>query len=161
MSFVLFAGQVFGQVEEIWPDQAQQRAEGPFVTSDRLVVDFSSPVGPFRGGASGTLYGLGDDGVPTAALLNGAHLTNTSQKAPFGTQHPSGDALAVEEGFFAKHGRDMYIYIQDHYPDWPYHGGRRPGDLDGRWSFLDVVERITEAVATHAVGLDAEPLDYA
>ena len=63
------------------------------------------------------------------------------QKAPFGTQHPSGDALAVEEGFFAKHGRDMYIYIQDHYPDWPYHGGRRPGDLDGRWSFLDVVER--------------------
>ncbi len=126
------------------------------MTSDRLVVDFSSPVGPFRGGASGTLYGLGDDGVPTAALLNGAHLTNTSQKAPFGTQHPSGDALAVEEGFFAKHGRDMYIYIQDHYPDWPYHGGRRPGDLDGRWSFLDVVERITEAVATRS----ARPRDY-
>ena len=35
------------------------------MTSDRLVVDFSSPVGPFRGGASGTLYGLGDDGVPS------------------------------------------------------------------------------------------------
>lgn len=127
------------------------------VDPDRLVVDFSSPVGPFRGGASGTLYGLGDDGVPTAALLNGAHLTNTSQKAPFGTQHPSGDALAVEDGFFAKHGRDMYIYIQDHYPDWPYHGGRRPGDdADGAWSFLQVVERITEAVATRS----ARPHDY-
>ncbi|MHA6511015.1 hypothetical protein [Tessaracoccus sp. Z1128] len=127
------------------------------MTTDRLVVDFSSPVGPFRGGASGTLYGLGDDGVPTAALLNGAHLTNTSQKAPFGTQHPSGDALAVEGGFFAKHGRDMYIYIQDHYPDWPYHGGRRPGDgPDGTWAFLDVVERITEAVATRS----ARPRDY-
>ncbi|MHA6510283.1 hypothetical protein [Tessaracoccus sp. Y1736] len=106
------------------------------MTIDRLLVDCASPVGSFRGGASGTLYGLGDDGVPTAALLNGAHLTNTSQKAPFGTQHPSGDALAVEGAFFAKHGRDMYIYIQDHYPDWPYHGGRRPGDgPDGAWAF--------------------------
>ena len=127
------------------------------MTTDRdLLVDFTSPVGPFRGGASGTLYGLGDDGVPTPALLNGAHLINTSQKAPFGTQHPSGDALAVEDGFFAKHGRDMYIYIQDHYPDWPYHGGRRPGDADGRWSFLDVVERISDAVATSS----ARPRDY-
>ncbi|MBB1514451.1 hypothetical protein H5398_00430 [Tessaracoccus sp. MC1679] len=127
------------------------------MTIDRLLVDCASPVGSFRGGASGTLYGLGDDGVPTAALLNGAHLTNTSQKAPFGTQHPSGDALAVEGAFFAKHGRDMYIYIQDHYPDWPYHGGRRPGDgPDDAWAFLEVVERITEAVATRS----ARPRDY-
>ena len=127
------------------------------MTEQRLVVDFNAPVGPFRGGAAGTLYGLGDNGVPTRAVLNGAHVTTSSQKAPGGAQHPSGDALAVEGGFFAKHGRDMYVYLQDHYPDWPYHGGRRPGDdADGRWSFLAVAERVAESVAAGS----ARPGDY-
>lgn len=127
------------------------------MTEQRLVVDFTAPVGPFRGGAAGTLYGLGDNGVPTRAVLNGAHVTTSSQKAPGGAQHPSGDALAVEGGFFAKHGRDMYVYLQDHYPDWPYHGGRRPGDdADGRWSFLAVAERVAESVAAGS----ARPGDY-
>lgn len=62
------------------------------MTEQRLVVDFTAPVGPFRGGAAGTLYGLGDNGVPTRAVLNGAHVTTSSQKAPGGAQHPSGDS---------------------------------------------------------------------
>ena len=106
------------------------------------------------GCAIGTLYALGDDGVPSEALLNGAHVTNTSQKAPYGTQHPSGDAIKVEGDFFAKHGEDMYIYVQDYYPDWAYNGGQRPGDTrtynldngtytnqaNGVWDFLEIVE---------------------
>src|SRR5690606_3007132 len=95
-------------------------------------------------------------------LINGAHLTNISQKAPYGTQHPSGDGIAIEEGFFAKHGEDLYIYVQDYYPEWPYNGGRRPGDArsydlsdgtyteggNGVWDYLEVVEFVAEAVAT-------------
>ncbi len=116
--------------------------------TERLTVDLASPIGAFRGGAAGTLYGLGDHGVPTRAILNGAHVTTTSQKPPFGEQHPSGDALAVEEGFFAKHGRDMYVYLQDLYPDWPYNGGARPGDdSEGRWTFLAIAEKVAHAVA--------------
>ncbi|GFJ95909.1 hypothetical protein [Phytohabitans rumicis] len=139
-------------------------------TNDVLSVDFAQTTGAFRGGATGTLYGFGDDGAPTQALINGAHITNTSQKAPYGTQHPSGDAIKVEGGFFAKHGKDMYIYVQDYYPDWSYNGGRRPGDdrtynqadgtytstPNGIWDYLEVVEFVTEAVATTS----ARPRDY-
>lgn len=131
-------------------------------TTDNLTVDFATTTGDFRGGASGTLYGLGDEGAPTQALINGAHITNTSQKAPFGTQHPSGDSLKVEDGFFAKNGTQLDIYVQDYYPDWAYNGGRRPGDdrtysqadgsytnqPNGIWDYLEVVEFVTEAVAT-------------
>lgn len=139
-------------------------------TTDVLSVDFARSTGEFRGGATGTLYGFGDDGAPTQALINGAHITNTSQKAPHGTQHPSGDALKVEDGFFRKHGKDMYIYVQDYYPDWSYNGGRRPDDSrtynqadgtyvpapNGVWDYLEVVEFVTEAVATSS----ARPEDY-
>ncbi|WP_153026167.1 carbohydrate-binding protein [Glycomyces albidus] len=135
-----------------------------------LAVDFAERTGDFRGGASGTLYGFGDEGAPTQALINGAHITNTSQKAPYGTQHPSGDAIKVEDGFFAKHGEDMYIYVQDYYPDWSYNGGRRPGDdrtydlgdgtyteePNGVWDYLEVVEFVAEAVATDS----DRPQDY-
>ncbi|MFK4761633.1 hypothetical protein ACI3KS_11915 [Microbacterium sp. ZW T5_45] len=127
-----------------------------------LSVDFSQRTGDFRGGATGTLYGFGDEGAPTQALINGARITNTSQKAPYGTQHPSGDALAVEDGFFAEHGQDMYIYVQDYYPDWAYNAGARPGDTrsydltngtftnspNGVWDYLEVVEFVADAVAT-------------
>ncbi|MCX2748260.1 hypothetical protein OOZ51_10600 [Arthrobacter sp. MI7-26] len=34
-------------------------------TTDTLNVDLSQTTGTFRGGASGALYGLSDDGVPT------------------------------------------------------------------------------------------------
>ncbi|WP_395244620.1 hypothetical protein ACGGZK_02135 [Agromyces sp. MMS24-K17] len=140
------------------------------VENDRLVVDFAERTGEFRGGASGTLYGFGDEGAPTQAVINGAHVTNTSQKAPYGTQHPSGDAVKVEGGFFDKHGEDMYIYVQDYYPDWAYNGGRRPGDTrtydlsngtytnaaNGVWDYLEVVEFVAEAVATDS----SRPEDY-
>ena len=135
-----------------------------------LTVDFADRTGDFRGGATGTLYGFGDEGAPTQALINGAHITNTSQKAPYGTQHPSGDAIKVEDGFFAKNGEDMYIYVQDYYPDWAYNGGRRPGDDrtynledgtyteggNGVWDYLEVVEFVAEAVATDS----DRPEDY-
>lgn len=137
---------------------------------DVLGVDLATTTGEFRGGASGALYGLGDEGAPTQALINGAHITNVSQKAPFGTQHPSGDALAIEDGFFDKHGEDLYIYVQDYYPDWPYHGGQRPGDTrsydlatgdftetpNGTWDFLEVTRIVAEAVATES----DRPQDY-
>ncbi|MEU4362694.1 hypothetical protein [Promicromonospora sp. NPDC023987] len=128
---------------------------------ETLTVDFGTTTGEFRGGATGTLYGFGDEGVPTQALINGAHITNSSQKPPFGTQHPSGDILQIENGFFAKHGEELAIYIQDHYPDWPYHRGVRVGDVrtydqatgeyveepNGVWDYLEVVELMVEVVA--------------
>ena len=118
--------------------------------SDPLNVDLARPTGAFRGGANGTLYGLSDDGVPSQPVLDGAHVTNTSQKPPDGAQHPNGDALDVESSFFAGAGKDIYVYLQDEYPDWAYNGGRRPGDADGdgTWDYVPVIRAAVEKIAT-------------
>lgn len=146
------------------PQVPAERAYAAEEVPDVLAVDFAQSTGDFRGGATGTLYGFGDEGAPTPALINGARITNTSQKAPYGTQHPSGDALKVEDGFFAKGGQDMYVYVQDYYPDWAYNRGVRPGDArtynqadgtftevpNGIWDYLEVVELVATAVATES-----------
>ncbi|GAB3812428.1 hypothetical protein GCM10028820_05340 [Tessaracoccus terricola] len=134
-----------------------------------VVVDFGQRTGAFRGGASGTLYGLGDEQSPTSAIVNGAAMTNVSQKPPYGTQHPGGDAFNIEETFFEKHGQDLYVYTQDYYPDWPYNRGQRPGDdrsyvrgddgiltgeytneSNGVWDYLEVLEIVVDAIAREA-----------
>ncbi|MFF1876139.1 cellulosome protein, partial [Kitasatospora herbaricolor] len=85
-------------------------------------------------------------------------MTNTSQKPPQGAQHPNGDALDVEKSFFAGGGKDLYVYIQDEYPDWAYNGGKRPGDAngDGEWDYLPVLRAAVEKVATQS----QHPEDY-
>ncbi|PTL72557.1 hypothetical protein C1I63_06630 [Rathayibacter caricis DSM 15933] len=137
--------------------------------TEPIAVDFGQDTGEFRGGASGTLYGLGDEGSPTQALVNGAAMTNVSQKPPFGTQHPGGDAFTVEKTFFDKYGEGLYLYTQDYYPDWPYNGGKRPGDdrsyvrdasgrltddftsaPNGVWDYLEVLEIVVDEVAREA-----------
>lgn len=125
---------------------------------DHLGVNFASSTGAFRGGAGGTLYGLGDPGDPTQALIDGAHITTTSQKPAGGAQHPTGDALRVEPSFFAGAGQAEYVYMQDWYPDFPYNGGNRPGDAnnDGVWDYLPIVQQEAETVATQS----AHPSQY-
>ncbi|MFJ4221909.1 CBM35 domain-containing protein [Curtobacterium luteum] len=127
-------------------------------TVDHLGVALGSSTGAVRGGAGGTLYGLGDPGNPTQALIDGAHITNTSQKPPGGAQHPTGDALRVEPSFFAGAGQDEYVYMQDQYPDFPYNGGNRPGDAnnDGVWDYLPIVKQEAETIATQS----AHPKQY-
>lgn len=132
-----------------------------------LQVDMGTTTGDFLGGASGTLYGLGDDGSPTSAILDGAQVENSSQKPPAGSQHPSGDALALENQFFSNGGRELAVYMQDYYPDWAYHHGIRPGDErsyitdvavsdprygtftdtpNNRWDYDEVVEIVVNKV---------------
>ena len=42
---------------------------GDVVTAETLTVDLGVETGPFHGGASGTLYGLYGDGVPSRAVV--------------------------------------------------------------------------------------------
>jgi hypothetical protein len=118
---------------------------GPATAADPevLEVDFSTSTGEFRGGASGMLYGLGDDGVPTDAIIAGARPTNVTQNAPQGDQHPNGRPLEVEDAFFRNGGEYLMTNIQDTYPDWPYLGGQRPADFD---SYLEIVRRAVTLV---------------
>lgn len=144
-------------------------------TPQTLRADFSQPTGAFLGGSSGTLYGLGDDGSPTDAILSGASVENSSQKPPTGTQHPSGDALALEDQFFANGGQELAVYIQDYYPDWAYNHGKRPDDNrmykldvpvddpqygtytegeDGIWDYLQVEEIVLNKILANTAHPD-------
>lgn len=148
----------------VMPQSASADTQKPVQT---LNVDYGTKTGDFLGGASGTLYGLGDEGSPTNAILDGARVENSSQKPPTGTQHPSGDALALENQFLSNGGQELAVYMQDYYPDWAYNKGSRPGDdrsyvtdvpvtdptygtyttkANGRWDYDEVVEIVINKI---------------
>ncbi|MFJ6676694.1 carbohydrate-binding protein [Actinosynnema sp. NPDC091369] len=86
----------------------------------QLVVDLAANTGALRYGATGFLYGLGDEGIPNETMLAALRPQVTAQKAPDGLQHPNGDALRIAPMFKRAGGRDVQIYMQDVYKNWPY-----------------------------------------
>ncbi|WP_310712548.1 LamG-like jellyroll fold domain-containing protein [Nonomuraea sp. 3-1Str] len=95
------------------------------VIANNLTVDLGAPTGPFHGGASGTLYGVYGEGVPTGNLLEGMGLRTVSTKAQDGPQHPGADALEVVKPLADATDGDVYIYMTDIYRGFPY---QWPGD---------------------------------
>ena len=93
---------------------------GAATAPNDLVVNLGAPSGPFDGGASGSLYGLYDQGVPSNNLIQGMGLRTTDTKAQDGQQHPGSDALEIARPFTGSGGRDVYIYMTDVYRDFPY-----------------------------------------
>src|SRR6202050_1997438 len=93
---------------------------GTTTTPNDVVVDLGSPTGPFDGGASGSLYGIYDQGVPSNNLIEGMGLKTTDTKAQDGQQHPGSDALEIAKPFLDSGGRSIYIYMTDVYRDFPY-----------------------------------------
>ena len=85
-----------------------------------LVVDLSSNTGAISYGASGWLYGQAEDGIPTDSMMSPLKPQVAAQKPPDGLQHPAGDALHIAPSFKRAGGKEVEIYIQDIYPDWPY-----------------------------------------
>jgi hypothetical protein len=89
-------------------------------TPNDVVVDLGSPTGAFDGGASGSLYGIYDQGVPSNNLIEGMGLKTTDTKAQDGQQHPGSDALEIAKPFLDSGGQNIYIYMTDVYRDFPY-----------------------------------------
>ncbi|MFD2024561.1 LamG-like jellyroll fold domain-containing protein [Promicromonospora aerolata] len=103
-----------------------------------LRVDLGAGTGPFHGGASGTLYGLYGDGLPSDNLIEGMGIRTVSTKAQDGPQHPGADALEVVRPLADATDGDVYIYMTDIHRGFPY---QWPGDtpeekLDG---FVDKI----------------------
>ncbi|BEL12789.1 Ig-like domain-containing protein [Actinoplanes sichuanensis] len=90
------------------------------IREGELVIDLADSTGPFHGGASGTLYGLYGDGVPTNNLIEGMRLRTVSTKAQDGPQHPGADALEVVKPLADSTGGDTYIYMTDIHRGFPY-----------------------------------------
>lgn len=95
------------------------------IVAGDLTVDLGESTGKFMGGASGSLYGVYGDGVPTANLLEGMGLRTVATKAQDGPQHPGADALEVVKPIADSSGGDVYIYMTDIYRGFPYEW---PGD---------------------------------
>jgi len=97
------------------------RATGPA----RLVADFADPTGPVLHGATGSLYGIAEDGVPGDELLDALDITTVGVKPDGGAQHPGGDAsaaiAALRRGDRAGKGGGLaFVYLQDLFAKWPY-----------------------------------------
>ncbi|HWS37014.1 MAG TPA: carbohydrate-binding protein [Actinoplanes sp.] len=86
----------------------------------QISFDLAAGTGALRYGATGFLYGLGDEGIPNETMLAALKPQVTAQKAPDGLQHPNGDALRIAPMFKRAGGRDIQIYMQDIYQQWPY-----------------------------------------
>jgi len=100
-------------------------AEVTVTKPNQVTIDLAKDTGDFHGGASGTLYGVYGDGVPTSNLLEGMKLRTVSTKAQDGPQHPGADALEVVKPLADSTGGDTYIYMTDIYRGFPY---QWPGD---------------------------------
>jgi concanavalin A-like lectin/glucanase superfamily protein len=87
---------------------------------ETVQVNLADPAGPFRGGASGSLYGIYGQGVPSNNLIQGMGLQTTDTKAQDGQQHPGSDALEIAKPFADSGGRYVYIYMTDVYRNFPY-----------------------------------------
>ncbi|MBT1175810.1 hypothetical protein JS530_09930 [Bifidobacterium sp. LC6] len=87
-----------------------------------IAIDLNQSTGAVKYGATGFLYGLADDGVPTDTMLQGlSHLHTQVGRPTDGKQHPNGDSVETAGQWFRNGGQDIQIYLKDMYPiPWPY-----------------------------------------
>nr|WSY56842.1 cellulosome protein [Streptomyces sp. NBC_00886] len=119
---------------------------------ETLTIDLGTDTGPFHGGASGTLYGLYGDGVPSRNVVEGMYVRTVSTKAQDGTQHPGADALEILRPFVEAGGKDVYVYMTDIYRGFPYEwpggtGAERLADFTTR-----VRRQVEQVLALGAYG---------
>ena len=90
----------------------------PLVWVPTLNVDASKELAPASTRATGFLYGLAEEGVPSEAMTDSLDISTVSQKVVDGLQHPTGDishvAPQLEECDYT------VVYLQDAYSTWYY-----------------------------------------
>lgn len=105
-------------------------AAGTAVTAEVTVhrgevrIDMGQNTGDVKGGASGSLYGLYGENMPTSNLVEGMKLQSVATKAQDGAQQPGSDALEVLPTMAAA-GGDVLLRVTDWYRGFPY---QWPGD---------------------------------
>ncbi len=84
-----------------------------------LTIDFSQQ-SKLTGRASGFLYGIAEDDIPTAEIIESIGINTLATKPAGGLQHPIGDVNQVAETFTNAGGEYLLIYTQDMYDTWYY-----------------------------------------
>ncbi len=123
----------------------------PYAFRPTLEVDASRGMGEVSSRAAGYLYGIAQNGVPDAAMVESIDVSSVSQKVIGGLQHPIGD---VDEAAQMLEGCDyITVYLQDSFDTWYYcwqeiESLRKSGDYDCE-KFVDerfhplVTEKVT------------------
>ncbi len=90
----------------------------PYMFRPTLEVDASVSMGEVSSRASGFLYGIAQNGVPDAAIVESIDISSVSQKVIDGLQHPIGD---VDEAAKMLDSCDyITVYLQDAFDTWYY-----------------------------------------
>ncbi len=84
-----------------------------------LTVDFSQQT-DLTGSASGFLYGMAEDEIPTDEITESIGISMLATKPAGGLQHPIGDVEYVADTFTNAGGEYLLIYTQDMYDTWYY-----------------------------------------
>lgn len=94
-------------------------AEGiPYMFRPTLEVDAAVSEGAVSSRATGYLYGVAQNGVPDAAMVESIDVSSVSQKVIGGLQHPIGD---VDEAAKVLDNCDyITVYLQDSFDTWYY-----------------------------------------
>ncbi len=90
----------------------------PLVGTTTLNVDASKTLGEISTKATGFLYGLAENGVPSEAMTNSLDISSVSQKVVGGLQHPTGDVENLQEQL--DECDYVVIYLQDAFDTWYY-----------------------------------------
>ncbi|MFI2487374.1 LamG-like jellyroll fold domain-containing protein [Promicromonospora kroppenstedtii] len=117
-----------------------------------LRVDLGAETGAFHGGASGTLYGLYGDGLPSDNLIEGMGIRTVSTKAQDGPQHPGADALEVVRPLADATDGDVYVYMTDIHRGFPYEW---PGDTP-----QEKLDTFVDKIATQVDQVLEMPAEY-
>ena len=115
-----------------------------------LTVDMSNKTGNVTTGASGYLYGLAEEGVPSKNMTESIDISTVSQKVAGGLQHPIGDISHV----YKQLDNTDYnvVYLQDAYSTWYYeHDSIEKQRSEGTYDWKEFLEndflpKVKEAV---------------
>lgn len=112
----------------------------PYLFRPTLEVDASVSMGEVSSRASGFLYGIAQNGVPDAAMVESIDISSVSQKVIDGLQHPIGD---VDEAAQMLDSCDyITVYLQDAFDTW-YYCWQEIGDLRAAGTY-DCAEFVRE-----------------
>lgn len=80
-----------------------------------MTVDMTDELGEIMHGASGFLYGISSEDVPTMNLITPLKPKVLATKGALGTEHPYADALDVAETFLESGGQMVQMYNSNFY----------------------------------------------
>ncbi len=90
----------------------------PYFFIPTLEIDASVGIREVSSRASGFLYGIAQNGIPDAAMVESIDISSVSQKVIDGLQHPIGDV--DEAAKMLDNCEYITVYLQDNFDTWYY-----------------------------------------